>query len=151
MGELEAIKDEIIEVRKEVSDVRVDIAFMQPFVQQIPQISKALTVLAEVMPRLEANMEEHKRMHFRMDNLEGEQRRLHMEFTELNLEHAACMERIRLEEKAEPTKTSTLVRQAVIPILAAVVTSFALWLSGIHVKEYVDSKDDKSTSQNTQR
>lgn len=96
-------------VEQEVHNLRLDIAKLQPLVNEVhenmPRIAVALETLARVTEKLESNTEEHKRIHYRITAEEEARRELgeaHADlarrFIDLRDEHLVCTTRSRVRE-----------------------------------------------------
>lgn len=138
--------DEIDALSKDVTQLKVSIAGMEPYVKQIPGIAESLVTLAAIMPKLEANMEDHKHIHTRLDGLTVTSNNLTTQLSGLVIEHSKCMEKNRLEEQQEareerrqPDSIPNLIKKTVIPAIVAAVMLFTGWMLTTHLPEYLES------------
>src|SRR6185369_7157266 len=95
-------------LQKDIHGLSLELAGLKPLVKEvhnhIPRITNALETLADVSARLENNVEEHKRIHFRITEhdkditkLKADHESLDHRFSVLKEEHVICMTTKRVE------------------------------------------------------
>ncbi len=130
----------LAELQKTLTDLRVDVAEIKPLAKQIPSIAAAMTTLAEVSAKLENNFEDHKRIHYRITDVEKDVRGLKEEFETLKEEHIVCVTTKQVERRSERTSLWTRAKKnatdKVVEITTLAIVAFAAWMVISHLKEY---------------
>lgn len=144
MPELEAI-------RKEVHALSNTIAGLSPLVvdthSQIPRIAEALESLAVVTTKLENNSEEHKRIHFRINDAEKVVTSLALrvdtlrsDFDGLKDEHIVCVTTRQVEGRIVRTsfwaKAKTKAGEKAVELITLAVIGFVAWMIVSHLPQY---------------
>lgn len=131
---------EIDALHRDVTDLKVSVAGMKPYVEQIPGIADSLKILAEIMPRLQTNMEDHQHIHKRLDYNDNETKKVEARLHVVEICHAACMERQRIEAVEEQESFATIAKRVIIPAIVSAALGFAGWMMAEHLPAYIGNK-----------
>lgn len=138
--ELDELKDNIHELGKEV-------AGLKPMVKEVhgymPRIVSAMEKLAEVSVRMENNTEEHKRIHYRITDVDTNVKSLQTEFDSLKEEHIVCVTTKRVERQSERSniwaKFKTKATEKAIEWALVIIIGATTWMVATHTREYIAS------------
>lgn len=148
MAGLEEIKDEVHSLGKEIAGLRPLVHEMH---NNMPRIVEALETLARVTEKLENNADDHKRLHYRITDVEVSVKALKVEhnglderFVKLKEEHIVCTTTQKVTSKVEKSgvwakikakftdKALELMIIATLGFVAwMVMTNFALYLKSL--------------------
>lgn len=144
MSELEAIKDEVNGISRELSGLRPLVNEMH---SNMPRIAKALETLAGVSVKLEANAEDHKRLHYRITDNEEEIERVESDLKELKRDFYTMRDEHVVVTTARKTKqqvaqSSVLARlrlkaaEKAVELITLAVMLFSAWMVLSHLPKY---------------
>jgi chromosome segregation ATPase len=144
MSELEGIRGEVHSLCKTIAGI-------QPLVKevhgQMPRIAEALESLAAISAKMENNTEDHKRIHYRISDVEssvkalaGRHDELEHNFDSLKEEHIVCITTKQVERRTERaswwTKAKAKAGEKVVEVVTLAVVGFTAWMVLSHLKEY---------------
>ena len=142
------------DVAREVQNLGCELAELRPLVHEVhsnmPRIALALETLAAVTTRQEANIEDHKRLHYRISDVEkkadtalAENKSLRQDFDELHDEHLVCTTTQKVERRQARSGLVARLRAKLedkaLEILVTVVLGFCGWMVYSHWREYQKS------------
>lgn len=144
MADLESLREALHGLEKQVAGLHPVVKDMH---SNMPRIATALETLARVTERLEANTEEHQRIHYRigenhlaLENLRKDFVDLEERFESLREEHLVC---VTTDSVRRAQKTSGLLARIqakatdkVVDLIIVAVFAFAVWLVIYHLPRY---------------
>lgn len=132
------------DVQAEVGNLGRQVATLTPMVhdmhQNMPRIATALETLARVTEKLESNTEDHKRIHYRITEVQTDQKVMRQEVDTLKSEHLVHMTTSRLD--ADKKSKGLLARlkfkmaEKVVEWALIGILVFLLWLVLFHLRDY---------------
>lgn len=138
-------------IKNDMHSLSLQFAGLQPMVQdvhsQMPKIADALETLAMVTAKLENNTEEHKRIHFRINDVEGSVNKLnesheHLKtrFDKLDNEHTVCITTGRVERRMTDAswwgKAKTKALDKAVELITLVIIGFTAYMILVHLAQY---------------
>lgn len=128
------------ELQKSLSALREDVAGIKPLVQQIPEVATAMSKVAEITAKLENNMEDHKRIHYRITGVEDEVKGLKQKFDTMENEHLVHMTTIQVKRQTARTSIWTRIKSRAtdkaVEIATLAIVTFAAWMIISHLPQY---------------
>lgn len=135
------------EVKDEVHSLGLEIAGLKPLVNEVhnnmPRIAKALETLATVTERLESNTEDHKRLHYRISEVDndvkvigGRHDDLALKFEALQKDFIICTTRKSAEKASLLTRLKEKAAEKTVELMLVAIICFAAWLVVYHLPHY---------------
>jgi chromosome segregation ATPase len=155
-AELSDLKDTVTEVRVEMSAVQTTMSQLKDNIQtSMSQVSSALLALASVTEKLNANLEEHKMLHGRIDAIKAtcETRREDWEeikdrMMAMELQHSNCMKEKRQALELEMAEAAnqqarkqqslwTKVKEKAVDVVVTAALTFLFYVGYTHIDGFV--------------
>lgn len=151
MSGLEAVKDEIHGLSNEIAGLKPIVKEMH---LNMPRITKALETLARVTEKQESNVEDHKRLHHRInenkeqvETVAAHHEELRRQVDGLEKEHLICFtvreeRRATAKERRENSKNSFWARvrfnvtERIVEYLLVTIVLFLAWIVLFHLPQY---------------
>jgi len=152
---------EISVLQSDIHRLGIDLAELRPLVKEVhdymPRITDALECLARVTERLEANNEDHKRLHHRLselarevDEVRGEIKALQTRFSAMHDEHILCLtgrkrdleEQERKQRERAASVTWRVFEDTKIKLASCVtwlLVGFVVWITVVNLAAYTRS------------
>lgn len=138
-------------VAEEVQNLRLEISGLRPLVLEMhgnmPRIAMALETLARVTEKLESNTEDHKRIHFRISDIDArvdkeiaQREDLERRFDRLKEEHLICITSAKVRQTDAQSSLWTRVKakaaEKAAELVLVAVAGFVVWLVLSHLAAY---------------
>jgi len=153
-AELSDLKNTVTEVRVEVSAVQATMSQLKDNIQtSMSQVSSALLALASVTEKLNANLEEHKLLHGRIDAIKAtcETRREDWEEVKdrmmaMELQHTNCMRaqqqarelaQAEAQAKLAAPSTWTKIKDKAVDVVVTAALAFLFYIGYVHIDGFV--------------